>query len=660
MTAGSDGERGGLRILHCLTYDLPHRTGLTLHVRRLAEAQARLGHAVTVLSARFRRDLPRDGRAGGVRVVRLAAPLRVSRGMIMPAYPLALWRLVGGHDVVHVHSPMLETPLVALVCRLRGKPLVVTHHGDLVLPGGALNRFIESLVARLWRPAARAAARLIAYSDDYAAHSRYLRPFRDKVTAVPPPVTVPPVDPDRVAALRRRLGLEGRRVVGYAGRFVEEKRPDLLLAALAPVRAALPDVAAVFAGQVDLPYERYVERCRAQIVAQADAVRFTGLLDDDAELAAFYALCDVLVLPSQSECFGLVQVEAMLCGTPVVATDIPGARVPVRETGMGVLVPPGDPAALAEAIVRVVREPAPYLRPRAAIEQAFSLDATVSAVLDVLLMALTAGEADPAFRHRVVWVLSRLELNDGQRVLELGAGIAPLLMLAQRPAALRPVAVDLSIARLARARRRGYRGPGVVADAASLPFAAGTFERVIASEVLEHVADDAAALAELRAATAAGALVGVTVPHARYPFAWDPIARVLEALGVQPPRSGPYVGIWTGHRRLYLRDRLRGLCEAAGWRVVAEGELVRGSFPFAHFLLYGVGKRLLDAGLVGRATRAAVDRSGAAAALPPPWHPVGAMIRLLRRFDARAERRARPGRSVHLAALLRNPDRNQM
>jgi len=269
-------------------------------------------------------------------------------------------------------------------------------------------------------------------------------------------------------------------------------------------------------------------------------------------------------------------------------------------------------------------------------------------------MALTAGEADPAFRHRVVWVLSRLELNDGQRVLELGAGIAPLLMLAQRLAALRPVAVDVSLARLVLARRRGYRGPAVVADAAALPFAAGSFQRVVASEVLEHVADDGAALAGLRTVAAAGALVGVTVPHARHPFAWDPLARVLEGLGVQPPRSGPYVGIWTGHRRLYRRERLRGLCEAAGWRVVEEGELVRGSFPFAHFLLYGLGKRLLDAGLVGRATRAAVDRSGAAAALPPLWHPVGAMIRLLRFCDARAERHPRPGRSVHLAALLRN------
>jgi len=280
--------------------------------------------------------------------------------------------------------------------------------------------------------------------------------------------------------------------------------------------------------------------------------------------------------------------------------------------------------------------------------------------VEAQVLALTAGEADPAFRRRAAWALARLDLRDGQRVLELGAGIAPLLLLARKLAAIFPVAVDVDLGRLADARRRGFDGAAVVADGAVLPFAPAAFARGIASEVLEHVADDGAALAELRRVVDRGGSIAVTVPHARYPTSWDPVARMLESLGIQPPRRGPYVGIWSGHRRLYERTNLLTLCRETGWEVCEESGLVHGGFPFAHFLLYGVGKRLLEAGLLRGRAVAAVDRSFESAALPPWWHPIGAAIRLLRRADARAERRLRRDRSVHLAVLLRNPDRNQM
>jgi glycosyltransferase involved in cell wall biosynthesis len=373
-----------LRILECLTYYLPHRTGLTLHVQRLAEGLVGMGHEVTVLSARFRPSLAREEMLGGVRVVRLWAPLRISRGMVMPAYPLAVIGMVRRHDVVHVHSPMLETPLVALLCRLARRPLVITHHGDLLLPEGALNRFIERVVRTSFHPAAASAARLVAYSADYAEHSRYLQGHLGKVVAIMPPVAAMRPDPERIAALRARLGLEGRRIVGYAGRFVEEKRPDLLLTALPTVRAERPEAALLFAGQHNLPYERTYERCRSLIEGQREHVRFLGLIDDGAELAAFYGLCDVLVLPSQSECFGLVQPEAMLCGTPVVATDIPGARVPVRATGMGLLAAPGDSGALARAILEVLERPEAFTRPQAEVARTFSLAETLRSYEAVL------------------------------------------------------------------------------------------------------------------------------------------------------------------------------------------------------------------------------------------------------------------------------------
>jgi len=299
-----------------------------------------------------------------------------------------LRRLLREADVVQVHTPMLEAGLVAALARAAAVPLLITHHGDLTLPPGLGNRAIERAVLGCFRPGARAARRIVAYSQDYADHSRWLLPYREKVTPILPPVVIPQARPERVAALRARHGLEGRRLIGFAGRFVAEKRPDLLLRALPAVAAEFPSATALFAGQLMLGYERFYERNRALVASAGDHFVHLGLIDDPDELAAYYAACDLLALPSDTECFGLVQAEAMLCGTPVVATDIPGARVPVQVTGMGLLVPPGDAGALADGIRAVLRTPGRYRHPPAEIAATFSLERTIDRYEEVIAAAL--------------------------------------------------------------------------------------------------------------------------------------------------------------------------------------------------------------------------------------------------------------------------------
>ena len=375
MTRSENPDR--LKILIALLYYVPHRTGLTIHVQRVAEELVRRGHEVTVLTARYRMDLPRDEVVNGVRLVRLWAPIRVSRGMIMPAYPWAAYGLIKEHDVVWVSTPMLETALLAFLAGRLGKKIVATHHGDLVLPDGVVNSFITWTVFQLYKYMAKRAGRLIAYSHDYADHSYYLMPFRDKVSVIYPPVTIPEPDPDRVAELRKQWSHNGGPIIGYAGRFVEEKRPDLLIKSLEVINGRYPSARVVFAGEYQIKYETFWERNQALVQQYRDQLIFLGLLTSMEEMANFYAACDVLVLPSGTECFGLVQVEAMLCGTPVIMTDIPGARVVVRETGMGKIVPPGDWRAIGQAVVDVLDDPESYTRSREEIERTFNFQETV-------------------------------------------------------------------------------------------------------------------------------------------------------------------------------------------------------------------------------------------------------------------------------------------
>lgn len=344
-----------MKILMFLTYYHPHRTGLTLFVQRLAERLVQKGHQVTVVSCQFRKDLAKGEVLNGVRVIRIPAFLSISRGMVMPQFPFYAFNQIKKNDLILVHTPMLETALVALMTKLSGKPLVLTHHGDLVLPAGALNRFIEMVVQTSHFFAAHCAEVLTASSLDYAQYSKYLSPFLSKVQVIYPPAAVEPSTLERAAAYKRSLGLENSCLIGYAGRFVEEKRPDRLLKALPHLLKKIPNAKLVFAGEYLIRYEDYFGKFSRIIDAHKNAIIFLGLLKNESQVADFYAMCDVLALPSETECLGLVQVEAMLCGTPVVVNDVPGAREAVKVIGMGEITKCDDPVLFAETLEKVIR-----------------------------------------------------------------------------------------------------------------------------------------------------------------------------------------------------------------------------------------------------------------------------------------------------------------
>jgi glycosyltransferase involved in cell wall biosynthesis len=372
-----------MKILMVLTYYYPHWTGLTAYAQRLAEGLAARGHQVTVVTSRYRDDLAAEAVHSGVRIVRVPALFRLSRGQVMPTFPGVVNRLVREHDVVQVHTPMLETWLVGRLAHTAGRKMLMTHHGDLVMPAGAWDQFVQRTVGFFLDRGAAIADTISIHSQDYADHSDYLRSFSSKVVSIYPPVEIPRPDAQAVAALRAELALHGRPVVGFAGRFVEEKGFDYLLQALPLVAERVPGVALVYAG--DRPvYEGFYQRWQRLFEGNPEQVRALGLITDHQKLADFYALCDVFALPSRTDCFPSVQIEALLCGTPVVATDIPGAREVVKLTGMGLLVEPRNPRALADGLVQVLNAPDQYAKPYAQVRSIFCTARTVSQYEELL------------------------------------------------------------------------------------------------------------------------------------------------------------------------------------------------------------------------------------------------------------------------------------
>lgn len=273
-------ENRPLKILISLLYYVPHYTGYTIHVQDVAEALAARGHEVTVLCARHNLDLPRDETINGVRIVRLWAPIKLSRAMIMPFYPVALYAFMRKYDLIFSNTPMFETWMVALVAALTGKSVINTHHGDLVLPPGLSNRFIQFVTFQLYKIMARKAYRIVAYSQDYADNSYYLRPYMQKVVPNYPPVRIPQPNPERVQELRAQWQKDGAPIIGFSGRFVQEKRPDILIRALEVVNRKYPNARVVFAGQYNIPYEDTWQRHQDLVEKYREQLIFLGVITD--------------------------------------------------------------------------------------------------------------------------------------------------------------------------------------------------------------------------------------------------------------------------------------------------------------------------------------------------------------------------------------------
>ena len=369
-----------MKVLIVLTYYRPHTSGLTIYAERLARGLAARGHQVTVLTSRFDRSRPIEALEDGVRVMRAPVLFRVSKGVIMPTFGWLATRLVREHDVVSLHLPQFDAAGVALRGRLMGKPVVLTYHCDLTLPPGPFNRLVNQVVHVMNRLAGLFSGRVVAYTQDFADHSPFLRTFRDRIEVIPPPVELPEVGPGAVAAFAKMHDLDGSGpVIGMVARLAAEKGVEVLLDALPRVLETYPGARVLFAGQCRdvMGEEAYARRLAPLLRQYEERWEFLGVLNP-LQLAAFYPNLACLVVPSlnSTETFGLVQVEAMLCGTPSIASDLPGVRQPVLQSGMGEVVPVGDSAALAEAIINVVGNKADYVRPREEIAERWSTERT--------------------------------------------------------------------------------------------------------------------------------------------------------------------------------------------------------------------------------------------------------------------------------------------
>lgn len=284
---------------------------------------------------------------GGGKVICVKPLAKIAGTMIAPEMIPWLKAHRGEYDIIHVHHP---DPMAALALRRSGyKGRVILHwHSDILK-----QRFFLMFYRPLLRWLIRRADTIVGTSPVYVKESPWLRNVQDKCTYVP--IGIAPVETTGDNIIRNRY--PGKKIVLSIGRLIPYKGYEYLV----ETAKYLPDDYRVVIGGSG-PLQEQLER-QIKEYGLEEKVSLEGYVKEGG-LGAYYGAADIFVLSStmKTEAFGIVQIEAMSCGVPVVSTRIPASGVAwVNKDGeSGITVEPRDAKALAEAVEKICDNPAPY------------------------------------------------------------------------------------------------------------------------------------------------------------------------------------------------------------------------------------------------------------------------------------------------------------
>jgi glycosyltransferase involved in cell wall biosynthesis len=327
------------RVLQVGKFYPPDEGGMESHLEGLCQGIRDRTRLEVLVSSRTRRTVHEI--AGGVPVTRVGTVATVRSAPICPQLRRRIAH--SGADIVHLHHPNPSAFLSYLLSGYRGR-LIVTYHSDVVQ-----QRWLNLIYEPIVRAVLKRADAIIVSSQEYMDTSPMLDQYRARCVIIPmavDPQRFAVADPDAVAAIRQAYG---DRLVLAIGRLVYYKGLEFLVRAMQMVRGR-----AIVIGQGPMRASLVAE---AQGLGLSERITFLGHVPDPLP---YYHAAQVFVLPShmRSEAFGIVQLEAMASGLPVVNTQIPSGVPAVSIDGItGITVPPADPTSLAMAINALLDSP---------------------------------------------------------------------------------------------------------------------------------------------------------------------------------------------------------------------------------------------------------------------------------------------------------------
>ena len=345
-----------MKIAMCVPFFFPHFGGTEKYVKDLSVELVSRGHQVTIIT----NNVPKEAGApsteimDGINIIRLDA----MNFVYLPVSFKFNLKMLKGFDLVHSHCPAFGFTR-AIRNRLK-VPHIVTYHCDTTMSekffGVKMPKWVINGVERMTNAYARMILpkvdRIITTTESYASTSPVLKNFPH--TAIPIGYHYEMFD-----ASRQKQGItessRDRKKVLFLGRFAANKGVDYLVKAIPLVLKEVPDAKFVLCGEgEEKPHiEAFIDK-----VGVRSHIEFRGKVNID-EMVNLYSTCGMYVFPSinRLEAFGIVQLEAMSCYTPVIASNIPGVNNVMDVNQNGLLVEPRDVEGLAAAIVKLLKDP---------------------------------------------------------------------------------------------------------------------------------------------------------------------------------------------------------------------------------------------------------------------------------------------------------------
>lgn len=365
------------KILFISNYYYPYTSGVTEYEKMVCEKLADDGYEVTVLTSNYAK-LKDEEVINKVKVVRAPIIGKISKGTISPAFIIKAKQLGKQADIINMHLPMIESGLISSL--VDKKKLVVTYHCDINLPSNALNNIIVKVMDSSNNICLKRARNIIVNTKEYSEQSRVACKYIDKLIEIAPPVKkLSPIQrlDDKDKLIDRNNGIK---IIGCCGRIVEEKGIDILIKAFAEMKKNRNDIKLIIGGDyknvaggsIYPELKTFIEK------NQINDIEFIGKIPEE-RMSEFYSSLDVFVLPSINslESFGMVQIEAMMSGVPVVASNLYGVRTIVQKTGMGLIAKVKDVNDLASCIGQVIDEKDKFVKDTSKILKLYSTELTI-------------------------------------------------------------------------------------------------------------------------------------------------------------------------------------------------------------------------------------------------------------------------------------------
>ena len=335
-----------MKILQTPVRFYPFIGGVENHVYYLSKEVVKRGHKVAVICAN-EPNTTKEEIISEITVKRLSYIGKLANTNITPKLPFVL--LNEDFDVIHTHLPTpWSADWSAIISKIKKKTLIVTYHNNIT--GSGIAKYIAmfynstSLKFLLNR-----ADKIIITQPNYIDSSPYLKSYKNKIEVIPNGVDVNKFKPIEVDKGDKSIIF----FLSLLDKFHRYKGLNYLLSALKIVKKEISDVKLIVGGKGKLMSEY---KNMANSHGLKDNIEFHGFIPDE-KIVEYYNKCNVFVLPSISstqEGFGIVLLEALACGTPVISTEIVGVAEDVKRNNAGIIVPPKDPEALADAIIKLL------------------------------------------------------------------------------------------------------------------------------------------------------------------------------------------------------------------------------------------------------------------------------------------------------------------